>query len=234
MEVPFDAQKWHEALGHPDWYIRLGDDFKRLEALAKDNPDAKTKEPAYTAVEAALHEGQLPLGDSGEDFDEDRRPIDTIVVHHTKNKPGMPLARLNAMHLLRLYGPEYARESRPYHGQPVWSGHFYQDKQVFWGYHWLVRQDGAAEHILDDRYIGWHAGNWDVNTRSVAFCIDDDLTEKEPSHLALQAIAAAIRKNYPQVKQKNIIGHCDVVDTVCPGKLFKPSWRGKLLALLEA
>jgi hypothetical protein len=233
-----DEKQWRDALGKPNWYVLLADDFDRLEKLAEQHesePSHKQiKGEAYAMIEEAVREKRLPLAASSENFDIERKPIDTIVIHHTKNPPGMTLDRLNAMQLLRIYGRYYANptDEREKHlkGQPVWSGHFYEGQQVFWGYHWLVREDGTSNQILNDECIGWHAGNWDVNTRSIGICIDDDLSEKQPNEAALKAIATIIRKHYPRVSAENIVGHGDVNKrTVCPGALFHSNWRQKLL-----
>lgn len=236
-----DEKFWWESLGKPDWYLLLADDFKRLEELAhkhKDEADHKQiKREAYEIVEKAVREGHVPLASEGDNLDKERKPVDTIVIHHTKNQPGMTLERLNAMHLLRIYGKYYANPTdereKHFKGQKIWSGHYYKGQQVFWGYHWIVRNEGTAEHILDDSYIGWHAGNWDVNTRSIGICIDDDLSQKEPAYAALENVAAIITRHYPDVSMKNIVGHCDVnKQTECPGLLFHKSWREKLIAKL--
>jgi len=233
-----DETLWRRALCKPDWYLILADDFKRLEKLAeqqKNNPDHKViKGEAYSLVEEALRIGTIPRAPSGENLDKQRKPIDTIVIHHTKNRPGMTLGRLNAMQLLRIYGMYYANPTDKlelqFKGQAVWSGHFYNGEQVFWGYHWLVRENGELEHILDDKYIGWHAGNWDINTRSVAICIDDDLSNREPNNVVIGSIAKLLRDQYLTVNPRNIVGHCDVnKKTECPGRLFHESWRQKLL-----
>ncbi|HXH26274.1 MAG TPA: N-acetylmuramoyl-L-alanine amidase [Candidatus Acidoferrum sp.] len=95
-----------------------------------------------------------------------------------------------------------------------------------------MRADGSAEHILEDKYLGWHAGNWEVNCRSVAICVDDDLADKEPSGVVLAALATIIRQHYGQVLPEKIVGHCDVnPHRVCPGALW-PEWRKKVLASL--
>lgn len=236
-----DEAYWREALSKPDWYLLLKDDFERLEKLAeKETNYAKRKQikgQAYSLVEEAVRDGRLPMAEAGEDLDAERKPIDTVVVHHTKNKPGMTLERLNAIQLLRIYGRYFADPTDPKEkhlkGQPIWSGHFFNSKQVFWGYHWLVREGGTSECILDDSYIGWHSGNWDVNTRSAGICIDDDLSDKQPSEAVIQAVAGIIKRHYPNVNPSKVLGHCEVNNkTECPGRLFLESWKQKLITTL--
>jgi hypothetical protein len=238
MAKYIDENFWKKSLEKPDWYLLLKDDFDRLEKLAQNEQDyskqKQIKNEAYKLLQEAILNKTLVIADSGDDFDVERKPIDTIVIHHTKNRPGMTLERLNAIHLIRIYGRYFSNptslEEEHLKGQPVWSGHFYNSEQVFWGYHWLIREDGTAQQILDDRYIGWHAGNWDINTRSIAFCIDDDLTNKEPSELVMAKIVDVIKLNYPSVNPSHIIGHCEANrSTKCPGDLFYSIWKEKLL-----
>lgn len=236
-----DEQFWREALTHPDWYVQLEEDFKRLEEIAKQKegqPDEKeVKNEAYSLVEEALKNNTLPLAKTGDNLDIERKPIDTIVIHHTKNKPGMSLERLNAMQLLRLYGKSYAhplnsRLNNTNNGA-VWSNHFYNDQQVFWAYHWFIRENGEAQQLLKDEYVGWHAGNWDINTRSIAICVDDNLKDRQPDYIVMQKIAKIIKNHYSHVAHENIIAHCNVnPKTECPGHLFNQKWRAELLALL--
>jgi hypothetical protein len=229
---------WRSALSNPDWYVILGDDFKQLEEIAAQHKNEvehrQIKREAYILVEKAVNEGRIPLASQGDNLDIERKPIDSVVIHHTKNPSGISLERLNAMQLLRIYGRYFANptNNREKHlkGQPVWSGHFYKGQQVFWAYHWLVREDGRCEQILKDSYVGWHAGNWDINTRSVGICIDDDLTEKEPRDNIINSVAELIRSHYKNVPIERIFGHCEVNrQTECPGSLFHKVWKQKLL-----
>ncbi len=56
MAVFIDENFWRRSLGEPDWYSRLGDDFKRLERLAQsvavadgDPKKAKSNQAPLTA-----------------------------------------------------------------------------------------------------------------------------------------------------------------------------------------
>lgn len=238
MIEAFNAELWKEALTYPDWYLRVKEDFKRVEKSTGEKNKDHIKEKMYGLVEGALSKGTLPLASRGEDLDKERRPIDTVIIHHTKNQPGMTLARLNAMQLIRIYGMYYADPTDPqekyFKGLPVWSNHFYGVKQVFWGYHWFIREDGKAERILEDHYVGWHAGNWNINTRSIGICIDDDLSHKSPSKPILTSIAEIIRQKYPSVSVERVLGHGEVNDrTLCPGDKFIDGWKDELRTRLR-
>jgi N-acetyl-anhydromuramyl-L-alanine amidase AmpD len=101
---------------------------------------------------------------------------------------------------------------------------------VFWGYHWLMRKDGSFENLLPDNQIGWHAGNWDINKRSIGICLDNDYENKDPKDETLQKLADFIKDNYPN---KVTIGHCEARrGTICPGKNFLDGWKKNLLSYI--
>lgn len=200
------------------------------------------KDFRYSIYEQLLEEGAVALGKEGYDWDSEREPVDTLVIHHTSGLPGMSRARLNAMHLLRIYVPAYANPSEPdiprVTDRPIYSGHYDRDQQVFYGYHWLIRTDGEAERLLSDDAIGWHAANWEVNKRSIAFCIDDDLEDQSPSQAVLESIAEVTKAHYGQVdiSPQTVVGHGEVslVPTDCPGNEFLPTWKTQLIQKMES
>lgn len=234
-----DQKAWRQALGHPDWYLRLDDEWQRVVKLAdevRDKDPARAKRikgEAYGLIEAALGEGLIPFADSGPDFDQQRRPIDTVIIHHSKNRPGMSLDRLNAIQLLTLYAKYYRQPKaidKHWRGRPIWSNHFRDGKMVFWGYHWFIRADGRTERLLADDQIGWQAGCWHINTRSLAIAFDDDLSHSPPTPESLTAAAQLIRQQYPEVSRHNVIGHCEVNQTAAgPGDKFLDGWKRELL-----
>ena len=241
MYKHIDLVEWSEMVAKPDWYFDFMPRYKALvkqgEEEGKDIAD-EIKEELYQFFEERLRDGSVALGIVGEDWDRERRAIGTIIIHHTKNKPGITWERLSAMHLVRLYAtyyasPHYSGEAHV-KGEPIYSHHFRADgTQVFYAYHWLVRMDGSCERLLRDEEIGWQAGNWDVNCKSIAICLDNDYNESTPSQVVLQAIADIIRAHYADVPLDRILGHREVnLKTVCPGEKFLSEWREKILGLL--
>ena len=157
-----------------------------------------------------------------------------IVIHHTSSEPGYRLSYMNAVHLLNIYAPHFshpvAQEDQSLKGQAIWSNHLKNGKQVFWAYHWFMHMDGTFERLLDDGQIGWHAGNWGINKRSIGICLDNDYDKKDPSDKILKKLAEHIRKHYPQIKPEDIIGHKEAREgTTCPGNNFLDIWKTKLI-----
>jgi hypothetical protein len=147
----------------------------------------------YDFLESQLSRGFIPLGSGSGVLDGDRKEVDTVVIHHTSNPPGLRPSRLSAIELVRLYAPYFANptveEDKHLKGQPICSGHVRNGKQVFWPYPWIVRNDGRSERLLRDEEIGWHAGDWGFNCRSVAIALDNDYEYGRPSEAEIAAVA---------------------------------------------
>jgi hypothetical protein len=234
MPITFDPDRWRDELAKPDWYWRLVDspEYKRLTEPARHTNDAERaqlKEDVLSFLEEELAADRVALGLVGPNWDEERKPVDTVVIHHTGNPSDITPARLNAIQLLKLYAPHYARTAE-LSGQPIWTNHFRSGRPIFWAYHWLIREDGSAERLLEDDEIGWQAGDWAVNCRSVAVCFDGNFEAGVPSARMLGAAAKLIQARYPMVRPDGILGHCEVNrETVCPGTFFANGWKRTIL-----
>jgi hypothetical protein len=212
------------------------------QSIENESAELKTacKTLLYDFFESHLIRDDIALSRKSEDADAERQPIDTVVVHHTNSASGLRLERLSAIELIRLYAPYFAAKKNEFpKSQPIYSGHVRGGHQVFWPYHWIVRNNGNAERLLLDSEIGWHAGNWGINCRSAAIVLDNDYEHDSPSMLELHGVAAVIRKYYRQVSLTRIIGHREVnPKTVCPSELFldesgRKGWKSTLLALVD-
>lgn len=237
----FDRQRWRDVIRTADWYATLEPELRALAERAQhSNQETATaiKHAVYGFFERALDEDLVALGMSGPNWDAERRAIDHVVIHHTSQPPGLSIGRLNAMHLLRLYAIHYAHPKttdRAVRGRPLYSGHFHAGRQVFYAYHWLVRMDGTAERLLADGEIGWQAGDWGVNCRSIAVCLDNDYAAGQPDDVVLTAAAELINEHYPHVSRHCILGHREVnPKTTCPGNWWLTSWRETFLAKITA
>ena len=234
----FNKDEWREKVKDPLWYMDTPAIFKQLKKLHDIDKSAYEieKEKAYDFFEEGLREGHIALSATGKNFDAERATIDTVVVHHTSVAGDLSKDRLSGMGLIRLYAPQYAdpkyEEDREIRKRGIYSGHFRNGKQVFWPYHWIIRKDGTCERLLEDREVGWQAGNWIVNCRSVGIVFDADYEVITPPAQMLQSLADVIKKHYPTVQKENIIGHCEVnKNTTCPSKHFT-EWKPILLGML--
>jgi hypothetical protein len=235
MNVRFEREEWENCLTAPDWYVRLEEVLRTLIfPVVRPDPALKRfRHQVYELVEEMLERGELPLASAGPEMDAARKPIDAIVIHHTTEEPDIRLSKLSAIGLVRQYALQYLADDvmgEQVRGQPIWSGHFRQGKMVFFAYHWLIRPDGRTERLLEDGYIGWHAGNWDINTRSIGIAFSGDYEEGAPPAAQIAAAARLMRRHYPQVARERMYGHCEIVaDTSCPGAPFLQGWKASLL-----
>lgn len=240
MNLDFERTYWESRLRSPDWYNRLEDKLNQLFfPVVHDNPQLKAfRNQVYELVEELLESKAIPLAERGPDLDQARRPIDTIVVHHTEEAPDMKLGKLSAIGLVRQYARQYLSNNvlgRRVRGEPIWSGHFRNGAMVFFAYHWLIRPDGVIERLLEDAYIGWHAGNWDVNTRSVGIALSGNYENDTPPIAQIEAAAKVIRKHYFHVAVNDIAGHREITEGItCPGANFLEGWKERLIALRGA
>ncbi|MDR3557910.1 MAG: peptidoglycan recognition family protein [Candidatus Pacebacteria bacterium] len=242
----FNQTEWQKKIAEPHWYFEAPKMIKQLRALhdsARDKYEIE-KERIYDFFERELAAGKIALGSAGQDFDKERKPIDTIIIHHTSMEPGLTPERLSGIELLRLYAPQYAGNGPTYDAhknilnKPIYSGHFRDGMQVFWPYHWIILTDGTVERLLNDDEIGWQAGKWEVNKRSVGIVFDNDYEDSKPSQAELEAVAKLIKEKYSQVAKDRIIGHCEVnLKTACPSKIFfskdsHKGWKDDLIGLI--
>lgn len=189
------------------------------------------------------------------DWDADRRPFTTIVIHHSATGNDTTADQIEEIQKDRLYAPRYRSESKsPFvKGLPVHSGHVINGKERFIGYHHLVYSDGKVTTELSSLvkikntwhidHVGWHAGNWVVNCSSVAICLVGDFTKEivdpktkkhlgfeEPTDAQLRATAGLIVHYRTFNPKATVTSHGDHAKTECPGKTW-PSWKKKLQAL---
>jgi hypothetical protein len=245
MQKLFDEEKWSGVLKRPDWYMTLVPELKKITDGLKfesDKNKKRYKEEVYGFFQGHLENGTIALGNESGNWDTERAPIDTIIIHHTKNEANHLLSRLSAVELVRLYATYYfnpTEKDKMIKGKPISSGHIRDGQQVFWPYQWMLKKDGKLERLLRDDEVGWQAGNWEVNCRSIAIAIDENLENSKPTHTELATIANLIKEQYPNVAKDRIFGHSEInKTTTCPSKYFLPTilrrgWKKELLDLIE-
>lgn len=237
--------RWEKLLSKSDWYLAIVPEIEEIRKGYADKSEAEqdaVKKELYDFFELHLKNNDIALEKNPPNTDVERKLIDTIIIHHTSNPSGMSKDRLSGMELMRLYAPYFyepkSEVDKGMKGKSIYSGHTRSGKQVFWPYHWFVRKNGETERLLEDGEIGWQAGNWDVNCRSVAICFDGDYENSRPSDGGLKAAARLIKEYYANVPKEKILGHCEVnAKTTCPSNLFLSKdnahgWKEDLLTLI--
>ncbi|MFC7304621.1 N-acetylmuramoyl-L-alanine amidase [Streptomyces monticola] len=92
----------------------------------------------------------------------------------------------------------------------------FQNPQKKVSAHYVVRSsDGQVAQCVRDRNIGWHAGNWDYNTRSIGIehegWVDDPAWFTEAMYVSSAELTAYLCATYGIPKNRDhIIGHNEV------------------------
>ena len=92
--------------------------------------------------------------------------------------------------------------------------------------HYVICKDGTVQHMLNDYYRAWHAGNaqWgnltDVNSSSIGIELDNNGFEpfSEAQINNLLVVLKALKKKY-NIPTANFIGHSDIA----PGRKVDPN-----------
>lgn len=227
-----------------DWYIHLEPEINQYfieyniqknKLSIQDFENLKTKREKFIEkVESHLDLIKKNLVQDIEGvFDTDRKIIDTIVIHHTSRHWRTSISKIETIHLLNLYVREFLTDPK-LRGKKLFSGHVYNKQQTFFAYHYIIFNDGSYINPLKDEYIGWHCGNHDYNTRSIAISIHDDLYEKFPNKNVIKTLKLLIQKYKIKYNSDNIriLGHREIKPTTdCPGNKFlgNNGWKNLLL-----
>lgn len=115
-----------------------------------------------------------------------------IIIHHSASKD-VPAQEIHRWHL--------ANE---------WAGI---------GYHYVVRSDGTIERGRPEDTVGAHSGT-EGNPDSIGICLTGNFTETAPAEAQIDSLVWLIQDIILRYGELNVIGHCDVMATACPGKLF--------------
>ena len=116
-------------------------------------------------------------------------------------------------------------------------------------YHYVISGDGNYKKTRGLDEIGYHAGNWAVNKKSIGICLCGNFDIEKPSEeqiATLNKILIELCESY-KLKEKDIIFHRDVVSyKTCPGLNFTRDYinlndnselverlKGKLLLAVE-
>ncbi len=234
-DTPPDKPKTIEAVKPPE--------VKKGEPIAFKMADYDVKEwkskskPTNTSFEVS--------GDSWYvDWDKERQLFNTIVIHHSATGADATADDIEKIQKFRLYAPRYKSKSDdPFVNEvdgkslPIHSGHVIDGKERFIGYHHLVYADGKVTTEMsplakiDDKWyidhVGWHAGNWSVNCRSVAICLVGNFSEKEPPDAQLHATAGLVVHYRGFNSKLTVKSHGEITNTECPGKTWR-IWREKI------
>lgn len=91
-------------------------------------------------------------------------------------------------------------------------------------YHYQIDNLGDVYQCLPETEVGYHAGNYPVNLKSIAVCLHGNFEVQEPTKKQLAALKEFItwittkRPDLPLIVKGTVKGHRDIKATACPGK----------------
>lgn len=179
------------------------------------------------------------------DFDKEfRQELKGIIIHHTGTAKDNPTIEfLSDIQKTTVYKPVF---DVSFPGQKKYSNHFYNNKETFFCYHWIVYPDGKKVQVLKDVFkqngkwyvdnVAWHAGTWEINGKTLGIAVAGNYMNRQPSDEALKAVAEIIA-GYEKTTgiDLTIQGHREVKATECPGNRFlgRDGWKNKLIKLVD-
>src|SRR3989304_5855824 len=220
---------------NPLWY--QDDQIKYFINLFNKNTLTKREKSDKNNFKTLLKETIFYIDSSGYNWDQWRLPIEYAVIHHTSRSPTIGLKELNVLGL-RLYIQQYLTD-KDVKDQPLYSGHYWVgqpeiiENMTFVSYHFLVRPNGKIIQLTDTSAYLWHAGNLEINRKSIGIALAGKFIDKEPTAEALISAASIIKKY--NIDANKVFGHKEVIkkdllgETECPGNLFSEGWKSKLI-----
>ena len=106
-------------------------------------------------------------------------------------------------------------------------------------YHYMISPDGVVKETRPLDEVGYHAGRWLTNLKSVGICLQGDFTKEDLPVAQLEAaktLVFELREKFG-VKPEDVLPHKAIKATACPGLSDdemnyiangKPAWMEKL------
>jgi hypothetical protein len=141
------------------------------------------------------------------------RNIDTIVIHHSATPSTLDtkksLNSFNNSHKQRFYDAYPKSQKQPLGGT----------EYPYIAYHYCIDRKGAITKTRQHEFIGYHAGNWDVNKDSLGILLIGNFDIEYPTDAQLNACQGLVQELKKKLSIEKILGHRQVVSyKSCPGK----------------
>ncbi|MFA5009425.1 MAG: peptidoglycan recognition family protein [Candidatus Paceibacterota bacterium] len=174
------------------------------------------------------------------DWDAERLPFEIVVIHHSEGPSNVTVAEINQGCKESLYARRYASGNNdPYvKGLEPHSGHMINGQESFLPYHYIVYPDGTIKKGLNALtsingvwyvdQVGWHAGNWEVNCKSLSILLIGDYSNATPPSAQLKAVKKIITGLKFFNPNLEVAPHYQFnSQTNCPGWPFE-QWQSKI------
>ena len=175
------------------------------------------------------------------DWDQERKPFDLVIIHHSDGPANVTIAEINAGCKEVLYVKRYnSGDTDPYvKGLSPHSGHMVNGAESFLPYHYIVYPDGKVVYGLKSLVmkngvwyvdqVGWHVGNWDANCRSVSILLMGDYDNGTPPAQQLATTKEIVSSLKHFNRNLKIAPHYAYnSQSNCPGFNFQ-QWQYKII-----
>jgi N-acetyl-anhydromuramyl-L-alanine amidase AmpD len=91
---------------------------------------------------------------------------------------------------------------------------------LYTAYHYCIDKKGEVHHTRPVDEVGYHAGSWWHNLRSIGICLQGDFTKESPEYAQRHALSELIKQLMSDygIERKNVLPHRAVkASTQCPG-----------------
>ena len=161
---------------------------------------------------------------------EPQEAISLLVIHNIS----LPAGSFGGNHITNLFLGKLNADAHP---------SFSEIAQMEVSAHCLIRRDGSIIQYVSFNDKAWHAGFSCFNNRekcndfSIGIELEgtDDIPYEEAQYQQLSRLTASLQKQYPQIINENIVGHCDIapIRKTDPGKIFNWPHYQQLLHQLK-
>lgn len=139
-----------------------------------------------------------------------RRPVTTIVVHHTAGVASDDIRQVSS-EISRLHRRKFRKMGKSV-GLHV-------------AYHFLITPNGKVWKTRDPDDVGHHAGNWNVNKYSIGICLAGDFSKHKPTRAQVQALDRLVRRLQGERRISKVIPHSYCRATLCCGEYLSREIR---------
>ena len=155
-----------------------------------------------------------------------KETINLLVIHNIS----LPAGCFGGNHITELFLGQLSADAHP---------SFKDIADIEVSAHCLIRRDGSIIQYVSFNDKAWHAGVSSFNGRdkcndfSIGVELEgtDDIPYEEAQYQQLSRLTLSLKKQYPEISNKNIVGHCDIAPKrkTDPGNAFNwPYFQGML------
>jgi len=135
------------------------------------------------------------------------RTINKFVLHHTAGSLNDTAESTSQAHKRRNWGSSRS----PVYARPSSLGWYAQ-------YHYFIDKDGKRTQFRKHDEIGWHAGVWSVNQKSIGVCLAGNFEHEVPTEAQLNELSKLMHELEDQYPKVDWLFHRDIKATACCGK----------------